>query len=195
MRDFITFNYKEELLKVHIIRSERRTICVEIKPDLKISVRAPKYLPDLEIRRFVQEKSDWISRKYEEMLGKKQIAEKLAQNKKSYDDITVQYYKKRARKIMIEKVSELEKQMGVKVNQVSIRQQKTRWGSCSSKGNVSFNWKLILMPPNILEYVIVHELAHLKEMNHSSNFWKEVENILPDYRESRKWLKENGDKY
>ncbi|MEG1781109.1 MAG: M48 family metallopeptidase, partial [Clostridium sp.] len=65
-------------------------------------------------------------------------------------------------------------------------------GSCSAKGNLNFNWKLFLMPPEILDYVLVHELAHRIEMNHSDRFWKQVEKIIPDYKERRRWLKEYG---
>ena len=78
---------------------------------------------------------------------------------------------------------------------ITIREQKTRWGSCSAKGNLNFNWKLVLMPPEILDYVVVHELAHRLQMNHSAAFWAEVGKILPDYRERRQWLKVNGQKY
>ena len=85
--------------------------------------------------------------------------------------------------------------MGVSYGTVTIREQKTRWGSCSAKGNLNFNWKLVLMPPEILDYVVVHELAHRIHMNHSAAFWAEVEKILPDYRERRQWLKVNGQKY
>lgn len=73
-----------------------------------------------------------------------------------------------------------------------MREQKTRWGSCSAAGNLNFNWKLILMPPEILDYVVVHELAHRKELNHSKAFWSVVEQILPDYKERRRWLKTEG---
>ena len=82
--------------------------------------------------------------------------------------------------------------MGVTYGKVTLREQKTRWGSCSSKGNLNFNWKLALMPDEILDYVVVHELAHRMEMNHSDKFWKIVENVLPDYRERLSWLKANG---
>ncbi len=85
--------------------------------------------------------------------------------------------------------------MNLKYQRIVIKDQKTRWGSCSSLHNINYNWKLILMPTEILDYVVVHELAHLKEMNHSPRFWSEVEKILPSYKESRAWLRENGERY
>lgn len=81
---------------------------------------------------------------------------------------------------------------GKVIGDIKIKNQKTRWGSCSSKGNLNFNWKLILLPPELLEYVVIHELCHLKEMNHSTAFWAEVKRILPDYKVRRKRLKESS---
>ena len=98
----------------------------------------------------------------------------------------------RAKKIFPERTAYFAKRMGVTYKRITIREQKTRWGSCSSAGNLNFNWLLILAPPEVLDYVVVHELCHRREMNHSQAFWKEVEKILPDYRERQKWLKDNG---
>lgn len=84
--------------------------------------------------------------------------------------------------------------IGVTYNRIAIRAQHTRWGSCSGKGNLNFNCLLALVPAEVLDYTVVHELCHLKEMNHSPKFWGEVEKILPDYKQCRKWLKENGPK-
>lgn len=75
---------------------------------------------------------------------------------------------------------------------IAIRDQKTRWGSCSSLGTLSFNYRLIFAPSKVLDYVVVHELCHLTHMNHSKNFWGMVERIMPDYKEYRQWLKEHG---
>ena len=90
------------------------------------------------------------------------------------------------------RVSYFAQQMGVTYGRITIREQKTRWGSCSSKGNLNFNWKLVLMPEEVLDYVVVHELAHRRELNHSDRFWAIVAEVLPDYRERRRELKEWG---
>ena len=74
-------------------------------------------------------------------------------------------------------------------NRITIRSQETRWGSCSKKGNLNFNYRIALLPPRVADYIIVHELCHLKEFNHSWDFWKQVEDILPDYADTRRELK------
>ena len=75
---------------------------------------------------------------------------------------------------------------------ITIHAQKTRWGSCSGRGTLSFNWRLMLAPPRVLDYVVVHELCHLKHMDHSRNFWNAVAEVMPEYKEYKQWLKENG---
>ena len=82
--------------------------------------------------------------------------------------------------------------VGVTYGRITIRNQRTRWGSCSAKGNLNFNCLLMKAPPEVLDYVVVHELCHRLEMNHSPRFWAQVERVLPDYKVSRKWLREHG---
>ena len=101
-------------------------------------------------------------------------------------------YRDKAREIFEQKVSYYAQMMGVSYGRIAIRDQKTRWGSCSGEGNLNFNWRLIFAPAGVLDYVVVHELAHRKEMNHSRRFWRVVEDTMPEYRKYQKWLKENG---
>lgn len=91
-----------------------------------------------------------------------------------------------------EKTIEYAKQLGVTPKSITVRNYKSRWGSCSIKGDISFNWRVILAPQQIIDYVVVHELSHMIEHNHSPKYWKLVEKILPNYQESRRWLKVNG---
>ena len=103
-----------------------------------------------------------------------------------------QWYISKAKKIIHERLELFANKIGVKINTVRYKNQKTRWGSCSQKGNLNFNWKLVMAPMYIVDYVVVHELCHLIQMNHSKKFWQQVGSWIPDYKERRKWLKENG---
>jgi len=103
--------------------------------------------------------------------------------------ILEEWYRREAEKLLRKRVDELCSRLGVAYGRLTIRGAKTRWGSCSQKGNINFNWKLLMVPEPVIDYVIIHELAHLKEMNHSKKFWQLVEQHCPDWRKYRKWLK------
>jgi predicted metal-dependent hydrolase len=90
------------------------------------------------------------------------------------------------------KVFHFTRDHGLKVQRVTVRNQKTRWGSCSRRGTISLNWRLIQAPPFVADYIILHELMHLRQMNHSRKYWQEVENVCPGYREAERWLKAHG---
>lgn len=98
----------------------------------------------------------------------------------------------KATDVIMRELESLSLKAGMKYNNVTIKDQKTRWGSCSVKGNLNFNWRLVMAPLSVIAYVILHELAHLVELNHSKKFWAVVETWYPDYRKPKKWLKENG---
>ncbi len=100
-----------------------------------------------------------------------------------------QVYRDQAKRIFKTRVAVFAQQLGVHVNQVRVKSQKTRWGSCSSKGNLNFNWHAIIAPPEVVDYLVVHECCHLVQMNHSKEFWALVETLCPNYRKYRKWLK------
>ncbi len=102
------------------------------------------------------------------------------------------WYRAQAREIFWAKLDQFAALMGVEYRQFRLKDQKTRWGSCSALGNINLNWRVILAPERVVDYLVVHELAHLRYLNHSSYFWRVVEAYLPDYRGLRRWLKEHG---
>ncbi|MFP3975845.1 MAG: M48 family metallopeptidase [Dehalococcoidia bacterium] len=101
------------------------------------------------------------------------------------------WYRTEARKLIEERVDKFSARLGVNCGRITIRGQKTRWGSCSQKGNLNFNWRLVMAPEPVIDYVVIHELAHLKEMNHSKKFWELVGKHCPRWREHKKWLKDH----
>lgn len=173
-----------------LIRSRRKSISVEIDREGRIIVRAPLRLPKREIERFLMEKSEWIRTHRDKILERRE--QQQANPIPALTDAQLRDLKKRASAVIPERVAYFAPMVGVSYGRITIRSQKTRWGSCSSKGNLNFNCLLLLTPPEVLDYVVVHELCHRKQMNHSPRFWAEVGRVLPDYRKSNKWLKENG---
>ena len=167
-----------------VIRSSRRTISVQIAPSGEVLVRCPRRMSNADIRRFVESKSDWI----EKHLEKRTAAVRLP----VFTDEQLQVLARQERQTIPERVAHFAPLVGVTYGRITIRSQHTLWGSCSGKGNLSFNCLLMLTPPEVLDYVVVHELCHRKEMNHSARFWAEVGRVLPDYEIRRKWLRENG---
>jgi len=105
------------------------------------------------------------------------------------------WYKAEARNVFNERVAYFAQKHGFDVKQVKLSSARTRWGSCSSKGYINLTWRLVMAPLEIIDYVVVHELCHLREANHSSAFWAQVGAIMPDYKKRRKWLKDNGSQF
>jgi len=102
------------------------------------------------------------------------------------------WIKREAKQILIRKVDYYAEKIDKPVRRITIRDQKSRWGSCSSAGNLNFSWRLLLMPEKVMSYIVAHEVAHLEHMNHSQEFWELVESLCPDMEESKHWLKMNG---
>lgn len=168
-----------------IVKSNRKTIAIQIKPDGQVIVRCPKRMRIEEAKRFVESKSAWIE---------KHLARINTMPADKYSEHEIEQLREQTRKLVTARVQYFAPIVGVTYNQFAIRVQHTRWGSCSSKGNLNFNCLLCLVPPEVLDYVVVHELCHRKELNHSDRFWREVERIMPDYKTRKKWLRENGNK-
>ena len=173
--------------KLTIVRSSRRTLSLQIRPDGSLLVRAPLRMPEREIREFLRGKSDWIERNLAKVEKANRVGEEAPLSAEDIHDLA-----DRALREIPPRVREFARRMGVSYGRITIRNQRSRWGSCSSEGNLNFNCLLMLSPPEVLDYVIVHELAHRKQMNHSAAFWEEVAAVLPDYRKQVKWLKEQG---
>lgn len=177
-------------MKVTVIRSNRKTVAIQVNSDLSVTVRAPRSVSEKDIEEILKKKEAWISRHIEKIKKTKERFEAEPTEKLTREKVIA--LAEEALKVIPERVEYFAKVIGVTYGKITVRNQKTRWGSCSSKGNLNFNCLLMLAPPEVLDYVVVHELCHRKQMNHSKAFWLEVEKVLPDYKEARKWLKEDG---
>lgn len=164
-------------------KSDRKNIAIQIRPDGSVVVRCPKRMRMNEVRRFVESKTGWIE---------KHLTNRTTQNSEKLSEQELVALREKARVLITQRVRHYAPLVGVSFNNITIRTQRTRWGSCSSKGNLNFNCLLALVPEEVMDYVVVHELCHLKEMNHSERFWNEVAKILPDYQTRRQWLKDHG---
>ena len=175
-------------ISYQIIRSSRKTMSLEIKADGSVVVRAPLRLSEAKIQKFVEEKQEWILKNLEKI--QKRDAQK--ENVQKLSALERQHLQNKACVVIPRRVAYYAEKLGVSYGKITLRQQKTRWGSCAANGKLNFNWLLILAPPEVLDYVVVHELCHRREMNHSQAFWNEVSAVLPGYKEQKKWLKDNG---
>ena len=108
------------------------------------------------------------------------------------DDVFKEFYRQKGNVKLRERVLYYQDKLGVKANEVRILELKNRWASCSDKGNLNFHWKCMMAPLTVLDYVVVHELVHLKHKNHTTAFWNEVDKLIPDYQDRKQWLKVNG---
>ena len=171
-----------------VIRSGRKTIGAEIRKD-KLIIRVPIYADKNEIELFIAKHKKWI----ESHLAKANEREERKSSIHKLGGEEIKKLKDEASELIPERVSYYAPLIGVTYGKITIRQQKTRWGSCSSKGNLNFNCLLMLAPPEVVDSVVVHELCHRKEMNHSDKFYKEVIRVFPEYWKWHKWLKDNGE--
>ena len=172
-----------------LIRSNRKTIAIEVHPD-GILVRAPFPATISQIENFLTSRADWIKKAQSKIAAAP--TPPPVENPLSMEEI--RELANRALQVIPERVRHYAPLVGVNFGRITIRNQRSRWGSCSAKGNLNFNCLLMLTPPEVIDSVVVHELCHRKEMNHSKAFYSEALRVFPDYWKWDKWLKENGDK-
>ena len=168
----------ENPIPYRLIRSDRKSIGIQITAD-GVVVRAPKRLSAAEIDRFVQSKRSWI----EGHLSK------IPAPQPKFTQEEIEALARKALAVIPDRVRHFAPIVGVTYGRITIRTQRSRWGSCSGKGPLNFNCLLMLTPDHVIDYVVVHELCHRLEMNHSARVWAQVERVLPDYRKSLQWLK------
>ncbi|MFH1504038.1 MAG: SprT family zinc-dependent metalloprotease [Candidatus Omnitrophota bacterium] len=222
------FSSKNSLKIAKIIRTSRKTVALQIKPDGCLIVRAPFFVSKTRLNRVIFEKRFWILKKKELIERKnKAIVKKefipgeeflyLGQKYKLYlseikkpnlilnngfflskyylgsrEGLFTSWYRENAYEKLKQRVNFYVSAGEASYNKINITSAQYRWGSCSSRGNLNFSWRLIMAPLEIIDYVVVHEIAHLRERNHSKSFWNIVKIMYPNYQKSRKWLKDNG---
>ena len=174
---------EEKAIMYRVIRSRRRSTAIEITRHGEVLVRCPLNLSERNVRTLVQSRMPWIMH---------HLAKLPQKPPNALTTVQMEALREKTREAVRRALQMYAPLVGVDYCDVHIRCQKTRWGSCSAKGNLNFNCLLALAPIEVLEYVVVHELCHRKEMNHSPCFWSEVERVLPDYRVQRKWLRDHG---
>ena len=172
------------MIPYRLVRSSRKTVAIQITPGGEVILRCPNRYPRKAAEAFLESKGDWI-KKHLEKIAQRPTGQRLTPEE-------VRALARQAGEDLSRRVPRFASLVGVTYGRITIRSQRTRWGSCSAKGNLNFNCLLSLCPEEVRDYVVIHELCHRIELNHSPRFWAEVERIMPDYARHRKWLKENG---
>ena len=173
--------------KINIVISNRKTIAIEINSK-GIIVRAPLKMRDDEIAAYLEKKKSWIDKHLQKVMEHHEALKDV----KPYTMDEIQALADKALQVIPEKVKRYAPLIGVDYGRITIRNQRSRWGSCSSAGNLNFNCLLMELPDEVIDSVVVHELCHRKHMNHSPQFYAEIEKVFPQYKQCQKWLKENG---
>lgn len=165
-----------------IIYSKRKTLSLQVKPDLRVVVHAPRGLSKKYIDSFVKDKEGWILNQIEKIKA-------MPFNPYAATDKEIEEMKEKTLSIVVPRVEHYAKIMGLSPKKISASSAKRRFASCSSQGTLNFSFRLCNYPQEAIDYVVVHELAHMVEMNHSKRFWAVVAKYMPDYQERKKLLK------
>jgi predicted metal-dependent hydrolase len=167
--------------QIHFVRVRRaRRYVLRVRPDGDIRVTIPRGGSQAEAARFVERHREWAHRQRTRMLATRRPPE------------VDRDVRRHAMEVLPPQLLALAAAHGLTVARVTIRDQRSRWGSCSPKGHIALNFRLMLMPPSVREYVLIHELMHLKQANHSIRFWRLVEAACPGFRDAERWLKAHG---
>lgn len=165
-----------------------RRVSIVIGSSSEVTVKMP-FSTSIELaRRFVEFKREWIEKTLARFRRREKKSEGALELPKG-NRADLKIYKVEAKKLVENKIQEFNKFYGFQYKEITIRNTSSRWGSASKKGNLSFNYRIALLPPELADYLVVHELCHLKEMNHSANFWALVAKSIPDYKKRRKELR------
>ncbi len=176
------FDQKE--IQIRVTKKPRiRSMRLSVHRDGRVTVTTPSRTSEREARAFAERNMEWIVKKLQDV--KKHVSLFTIKHTEAEE----KHYRKEASMLVAEKIKQLNSSNVFSFSSISIRNQKTRWGSCSSKKHLSFNYKIVLLPSHLQDYLIVHELCHLHEMNHSPKFWKLVGNYIPVYREASNELR------
>ena len=170
-----------------VIRSARKTVAAQAVKG-RLVIRAPYFASDADIRRFIESNRARI----EKLLSDSAELEMRRAEVQKLTHEELADLSKRAAEALKRRAAYYAPLIGVSYGRITIRKQRSRWGSCSSKGNLSFNCLLMLAPPEVMDSVVVHELCHIKHMDHSERFYAEVTKVFPDYKKCQGWLKKNG---
>ncbi|MGB9749485.1 MAG: M48 family metallopeptidase [Caldisericia bacterium] len=207
-----------------IVRSKRKSFCIEIGEFGEIILRVPNKARNFEINNFLKKHSNWIYKKLRIVEKRKEnlkpknfedgetflflgqsfelkivenqkesliFKDKFYLSKKYLDkakDAFIKFYKNRAKEVISQRVDYYSKMNSFKFNKIKINSATKRWGSCTSKGNLNFSYRLIMAPIEIIDYVVIHELVHLVDKTHSKSFYEKISKILPEYKKSIEWL-------
>ena len=196
-------------LEIQITKSWRKSLSMRFDTHGVLQVRAPKFLLPAQIDAFIQKNTAWIEKHYTNIQKQSQdkkyylfgevIDPEMMYNfwrdRESSPQKLERFYKSEAKKYLKTRTTELANMHKFDFDLIKITSAKTRWGSCSSNKTINFTYRLIMAPKEAIEYVIIHELCHLRQMNHGPRFWKEVANIMPDYHIQEKHLKDEGWRY
>ena len=177
-------------IQIQVIRSSRKTLAMRITGPNTVEIRAPRSTTQAQINDFIRQHQSWLD-KHLEIVNQR---EKEAAQLPPLTNQEIRSLAEKALSCIPPRVRHYAGLINVTYGRITIRNQKSKWGSCSSQGNLNFNCLLMLCPAEVMDYVVIHELCHRKEMNHSPRFWAEVEKFDPDYKAHRQWLKDEGSK-